>query len=109
MFETEKITCQLSGSDKSERTVVTLEEENATQDLAQADITEKLSETPTAILYQTNSLEPVPLRTKGNTFITGFATDIGTKKDVNQDNCYIGINTLNSFYSINNWKFFKSL
>lgn len=93
MFETEKITCQLSGSDKSERTVVTFEEENATQDLTQADITEKLSENPTAILYQTNSLEPVPLRTKGNTFITGFATDIGTKKDVNQDNCYIGIKT----------------
>ena len=93
MSETGKETCQLSGSGKWEQTIATSEEENVTQDLTQADRTEKLSEITTALLYQPDPSVPVPLRTKGNSFITGFATDIGTVKNVNQDSCYIGTKT----------------
>ena len=94
MLETGKTTWQLSESPESEQVLATPEEENLTQDLSQTDITEKLSEITSELLYQPTPLETVPLRTKGNSFVIGFATDIGTRKNVNQDSCYIGTKTV---------------
>lgn len=69
-------------------------EENLTQVLTPSDRTEKLTGNEEAPLYQPAKLDTIPLRTKGNSYTIGFSTDIGTRKNVNQDSCYIGTKTV---------------